>query len=263
MDLFKKKVNLRSYFFRTQMDWIGDKYLKTKSSLDNVFCRELTTEEYHLIIKTWCHYICLAKDLLNPNNYVQEQLKEINDSLTNAISSYTKAITEHQLLLEGVQSLERTIKIDLKSCEDHLKMTQQSIQYLNSIKNQFHQNYGAELNPKHLETQAFLSIFFLGELLGLQRPKKNTDGNPFLTVLVTLLEWSTPHLDKYTMRKKASSNFGKYTKLKSSPDLQPSFETLIKRVHPKGDLESIMESFRVNILNSIIQLKDNLITQDD
>ncbi|WP_131778381.1 hypothetical protein [Legionella bozemanae] len=262
-DLFKKEVNLRNYFFRTQMDWIGDKYLETKLSLDDLFCSELTTYEYHLILETWCHYICLAKDLMNPDNYVQEQLKEINDSLTNAISSYSKAIHQHQLFLEGVQSLERITKIDLKSSEDHLKTAQQNIQYLNSVKNQFHQNYGSELNPRNIETQAFFSIFFLGELLGLEKPKRNKDSNPLLTLLITLHKWSHPHLEEYTLRKRASSYFENYTKFKSDPHVQQPLENLIKMTHPKGDLESIMELFRADILNLIIQSKDNLITQDD
>ncbi|HHT9860502.1 TPA: hypothetical protein ACT9JI_003359, partial [Legionella pneumophila] len=247
-------TNLQESLLKTRCDWMEHQYTEIKFKLDNLFKRTLTKEEFHIIIEAWCYYASLVQDFECKDEYLKEQIKELKDSLSISIKLLEKKIQADKQAISTSKSIERFIELDLISYENKLIQDIEQLEHLKSLKLKIQQNNGSELNLNKIKEKAYFSLFFIGELLGLSEPSFRKLGNPLLSLLEILQNWSK--LDANATRKRISNIYGKYKKFKKSNNLE------ILLAQKNNAPHSILEKFKFSISSLSINPAIQLNTQD-
>jgi hypothetical protein len=262
ISIFDNKTDLRVTLLRTRTEWNEEAYVSRKSSLACLFNRDLTKDEFHLIARTWCYYAAFAQDLINPDNYTKEQIKELKKVLSINITNLKKKIKSQQQLIETLNTVERSIYIDSSEQESILKSEIQQLENANVLLTRLRQDNGSESNTHTIQRNAYFSLFFLGEVFALPQSHRGKKKNLYLDLIDILSGWSVLGFDKHATRRRITVIYGKYKRFKQQPEIESLTNQLIQMAQANIEPSKIIHQFETKALLLTIRPKMQLISLD-
>jgi hypothetical protein len=247
ISIFDNKTDLRVTLLRTRTEWNEEAYVSRKSSLACLFNRDLTKDEFHLIARTWCYYAAFAQDLINPDNYTKEQIKELKKVLSINITNLKKKIKSQQQLIETLNTVERSIYIDSSEQESILKSEIQQLE---------------NANVHTIQRNEYFSLFFLGEVFALPQSHRGKKKNLYLDLIDILSGWSVLGFDKHATRRRITVIYGKYKRFKQQPEIESLTNQLIQMAQANIEPSKIIHQFETKALLLTIRPKMQLISLD-
>lgn len=160
-------------------------YEAVKNRIIEIFGRDLSKDEYFLLLRSWYSTITLAQNLGAKSNKLKEITKEhksrfkklirLSEDVNDILIAEKAELDQIEHFLELKLSLDDKINNNKKNIE-HYK---QALQTLN------HQN-GNGYNEPELVTKALFALFFCAETLGLTYSDVHFENNPFVDLAIVI-----------------------------------------------------------------------------
>ena len=183
---------------------------KVKSQLDALFNRVLTKDEFHLLLTEWHRYMAIVMDWENSDNKLKEQIKDTKADYEGIIKALEKKILHTNALINNLKSINRFPNHALSIQETILRNNQEELLLYNQLLSRLRTGNGQELNSYNLRTQAYFSVMFCAQTLGLAPNKRRKDGNPLLSLLEILLGLDESDRDEGDVRNSMSQIYVAY-----------------------------------------------------
>lgn len=236
-------------------------------ALNTLFNRTLTESEFLLIFEPWFSYMYLAQDI-DHNTKFTEQIAEVRNKLSGLIKSKRNEIRENDAAITQLKSFKCFPTIDINSLQIIKVQNSEHLSDYIKLDQSLKLSNGKPLNSSNLKENAYFSVLFCAELLGLSAPEKNKNGNPllcFLDILLGLSERGTE--DEGSIRNRLSSIYKKYKAFKiKTQKIEITVTTLIQCAHdnPKciSTLTAASKIFQSKLLQLNPQPNANLISKD-
>ena len=229
-------------------------YELVKSKLDALFKRTLTEDEFHLIVELWLYYMQLAQDI-KENDAFKEQLNETCCKLSDIIKSKKNETKKINTITAQLKSFNSFIPIDLDTLESIKQQNEKQLLFFNQLKKNLNLGNGNPLNTNNLEENAYFSVLFCAEALGLSAPENNKDGNSLLTFLDILLGLTEQKLSSESIRGRLSATTQKYQKFKrKTPEIEIWVTTLIQLSRKESNDPCILRAANNLFKSRLLQL---------